>query len=196
MKVLKILIVLLIVLLVALAAVPAALPSSYEVTRSVQIQAPATLIHPWIEDLKLWPEWSAWNKGRYPDMTYEYSGADKGVGAVSSWKSEEAGNGSMTITASDPSRGVWYDLDFEGMYQSKGVVSYEPVTDGTKVSLIMRGDLGYFARYFGLVMDRMMGPDFEQGLARLEQRVESEAAPAEPAAPNAPNAPSAPNGGE
>ena len=41
--------------------------------------------------------------------------------------------------------------------------------------IAFQGDLGSnpINRYFGLIMDRMMGPDFEEGLNTLKGKVEA-----------------------
>lgn len=150
-----------------------ALPSGYEVSRSVIIDAPPEMIHSYVGELKNWEEWTPW-RDLDPTMKTTYGLITSGVGAHQNWTGD-SGNGELTFTASDES-GIVYDLSFdEGAYQSVGRVIYEKSGDGTKVTWDMKGDAGMniIGRYFGIMMDSMVGPPFEQGLTKLKDRVES-----------------------
>jgi hypothetical protein len=167
---------LVVVVLVIVAAVAGFfLPSSYKVERSASMKARPEAVFPYLNSLKRWEEWIAWNKKRYPDMTVTFTGPETGVGASYSWQGEEVGRGSVKITSSDPGKGIGYDLDFEeGKYVSKGNLTIASEGDGVKVTWTNEGALGNnpLNRYFGLLMDQMLGPDFETGLRNLKQRVE------------------------
>jgi hypothetical protein len=160
---------------VLLAGIGLLLPSSYSVERSVTIQASPEEVFNHLQTLKGWPEWTAWTVQRYPDMKVSFSGPDQGVGAVYVWNGEEVGAGSLKLTGADPSRGVTYDLDFDnGQFLSKGEIRMEPAGDQVKLTWINRGDLGWnpINRYFGLMIDGVMGPDFETGLNNLKNKLE------------------------
>jgi effector-binding domain-containing protein len=91
------------------------------------------------------------------------------------WNGEEMGNGAMTSTEYQPGKLLAYDLSFdEGKFMSKGKITIE-AGDSCKVTWTDEGDLGYnpISRYMGLLMDRMMGPDFEKGLAKLKKVAEN-----------------------
>ncbi len=160
------------------------LPSRYHVERSVVMKASPEAVFEQVNRLKHWPEWTAWTVTDYPDMKIAFAGPESGVGAVYSWEGKSSGNGTLKITASEPGKRVSYSLDFEnGKHVSAGALAIEPdiVTPGAlKVTWHNAGDLGAnpVSRIFGLLMDRMMGPDFEKGLHNLKTRVE-----ARPAAP-------------
>jgi len=169
--------VILVVLLIpiVLVLVSLALPSSYKVERTLVIKAKPETVFTLVNTLKQWPEWSAWTVARYPDMQITYSGPEAGVGATYSWSGKSSGDGSLKIASSDPQTGITYDLDFEhGKYVSKGVLSLRPVEEAVEVKWTNQGELGWnpVSRYFGLLMDRMMGPDMETGLRNLQRRVE------------------------
>ena len=159
-------------------------PERYEVVREATIAAPAVEVHPWVEDLRRWPEWSLWSSEHDPSLELTYAGPERGVDARESWTSRR-GPGSLVITASDPAKGVWYDLVFGqggGAVHSKGVLQYERVEGGTRVRWTAAGELrGPVARIMGYGMDALMGPQFEAGLAGLKRVVEGtgggEAAP-------------------
>lgn len=152
------------------------LPSSYRVERSLTMNARPELVFEQINRLKHWPDWTAWTVVKYPDMKVSFSGPESGVGAVYSWTGKSSGNGTLKITAADPVKSVSYSLDFEnGKHLSVGALTIEPQGTNVQVRWHNTGDLGAnpLNRIFGLLMDRMMGPDFEEGLRKLRQRVEA-----------------------
>ncbi|WP_374348155.1 SRPBCC family protein [Chitinimonas sp.] len=153
------------------------LPRHFSISRSTVIQAPAERIYAELEYPKAWRSWSVWPR-RDPAMKISYSGAEHGVNARWSWESKTEGSGSMTFTASDPGRQLVYKLEFPefGMV-STGSLSLEPVAGGSKLSWTNEGDMGInpLSRYMGLMMDRMVGPDFEGGLSNLKQQLEKPA---------------------
>jgi hypothetical protein len=162
--------------IVTLLAVSLILPRQYRVERRVVIDAKAKDIFPLLNSLKKWPTWTAWTKERDPSLTVNFEGAEEGVGAVYLWAGDKTGAGRMTVARSDPARGVWYDLDYEhGKYLSKGAITFEAAGEGTEVIWYNGGELGRnpVRRYFGLFMDRMLGPDFEAGLSNLKRIVEA-----------------------
>jgi len=98
------------------------------------------------------------------------------VGATYSWDGKSTGQGTLTITKSEPGKGIGYDLSFQqGKFKSTGTITIEPAGEGFNVIWSNEGELGSnpINRYFGLMMDRMMGPDFETGLGNLKKRVEA-----------------------
>jgi len=175
MKILRRILVVLGVLLFVLIAVSQLLPSTYHVERSVTIQAKPEAIHPWINNLKKWPEWSAWTAAKDPTLVYSYEGPEEGVGAISKWEAKKMGQGEMSLTETDPQKGLKFDLSFDhGKYRSKGTFTFEPAGDATKVVWGMDGEISRnpMDRYFSLLMDKMIGPDFEEGLANLKKKAE------------------------
>jgi uncharacterized protein YndB with AHSA1/START domain len=146
------------------------LPGSFTVVRSVEVAAPADKIWALLQDPREWKRWTVWNQ-RDPAMQITYSGPPSGVGAGWAWKSASEGGGEMKFTAAEPNRRLAYDLrfpDWEGT--STGTLLLEPGPAGTRVVWTMNGDLGnsLIGRWFGLFADRMIGPDFDAGLARLK----------------------------
>jgi hypothetical protein len=151
------------------------LPARYHVERSVVIEAPLDAVYPVISRLKDWPTWTAWTTERYPDMKINFVGPESGVGAKYSWQGEHVGTGQLVLTDSDPARGIKFDLDFEnGTFVSTGGIQLENVAEGTKATWWNEGALGVnpINRYCGLMMDSMMGPDFQTGLDNLKKKVE------------------------
>jgi hypothetical protein len=155
------------------------LPRKYHVEREVTISASPATIHPAVNRLAEWPAWTAWTVKRYPDMKVSFSGPEEGVGAKYQWNGESTGQGDLEILTSDPQRGITYNLAFDdGAMLSTGGLTYEPAGEETRVVWYADGDLGWspIGRYFGLMLDGMMGPDFQTGLNNLKQLVEAKTA--------------------
>ncbi len=150
------------------------LPSAFRVERSVVIKAPPEAVFAPIADLKRWKEWGVWQQ-RDPLMELSYSASSTGVGATSSWRSKSQGNGGAKITQVDASKKFVFELSFEGFDRpSLGTYLLEPAEGGTRVRWIMEGDVGAnpISRWFAFFMDRLVGSDFEAGLANLKKNVE------------------------
>ena len=176
MKALKKIILVVLLIPIALVIVSLFLPSKYRVERRVTMNAKPGAVFPRINTLKQWPEWTAWTVAKYPDMKVSFSGPEAGVGAGYNWAGQSSGRGALKITRSDPDKGIGYDLDFEGgKYVSKGDITLEPSGEAVSVIWSNEGDLGWnpVSRFFGLFMDKMMGPDFEEGLRNLQKKVEA-----------------------
>lgn len=156
------------------AAIGLALPSKFRVERSVAINAPADRVYLLITAPAEWKRWSAWNQ-RDPKMRIEYAGPPSGAGAQWTWRSDSEGNGTMKFTEAVPDRMLVYRLSFPdfGM-DSTGRLSIEPAGSGVRVSWSNEGDMGASPvnRWFGFFMDRLVGPDFEAGLANLKRLAE------------------------
>ena len=168
-KILKTLIVVLVIILVAFIVVGLMLPTNYLVSRSIVIDAPLSKIHSNINNLEKWPTWSPWIEN---DPTLEVTVGDvsSGVGATQSWKGKD-GEGSLLITASDPSKGVNYDLAFnQGQYKCKANFIYVPKNEGNEVIWEMSGnmDVPIIGGYFAARMDSWVGTEFEKGLNNLK----------------------------
>jgi hypothetical protein len=149
----------------------------FEVVRSTAITAPPERLHDLIDDFHAWRAWSPWEDAD-PDLKREYSGADSGVGAKYAWEgNRKAGKGSMEIVGSTPER-IELRLVFEKPWNASNQVVFElkpsgsTLTDVTwRMSGTTRGFAALFSRFFS--MDRMVGKDFEKGLARMKAAAES-----------------------
>jgi uncharacterized protein YndB with AHSA1/START domain len=151
-----------------------ALSGEFQAVRSVRVDAPADKVYALIVDPREWKRWSVWNR-RDPDMAITYSGPPSGAGAVWEWKSRSEGDGRMTFTAADPSRRLAFELYFPDFgTTSTGVLELAPAGSATQVTWTMNGNMGRnpVYRWMALFMDRMVGPDFEAGLANLKALAE------------------------
>jgi uncharacterized protein YndB with AHSA1/START domain len=156
----------------------------FEVVRSTTIAAPPERVHGLIDDFHAWRTWSPWEDVD-PNLKRDYSGPDSGVGAKYAWEgNRKAGTGSMEITSSTPER-IELRLSFEKPWKATNQVAFELTPSGdtaTDVTWRMRGTTTGFAALFSKVvsMDRMVGKDFERGLARMKAAAEGgETAPAQ-----------------
>ena len=162
------------VLVLLLVVIGWLLPSTFKVSRSVDIAAPAERIYPRIADPREWRQWSVWNR-RDPQMQITYSGPPSGTGAKWEWKSKSQGDGAMTFTAAEPSRRLGYDLYFPDFgTTSSGDLTLAPAGTGTRVTWTMNGDMGKnpLFHWMALMADGMVGKDFEAGLAGLKEVAE------------------------
>ena len=151
-------------------------PDSFRVQRVASIKAPPDRIFPLVNDFKRWRAWSPY-ESKDPAMTRRLSGAAAGKGAVYEWSgNKEVGKGRMEIAdASAPSR-VVLKLDFVEPFEAHNVVEFTMLSkgDATEVRWDMRGATPYLAKIVHLFVDidRMVGRDFEAGLANLKALAE------------------------
>lgn len=169
----------LIVIAVAIAAVlayAATRPDTFMVRRSTTIAAPPERIFPMIDDLHAQSAWSPFEKD--PDMKRTHSGAPRGKGAVYAWDgNRQVGAGQIAITDSVPPSKVVLALDMSRPFKASNTVEFtlDRVGAGTNVTWSMQGRQPYMAKVMTIVMncDKMIGGQFEEGLAKLKALIES-----------------------
>ena len=146
-------------------------PKTFRVQRSAVIPATPEAVHAHLDDFRRWAAWSPWEK-MDPGMTRTFSGAARGVGAVYAWEGKKAGAGRMEITTSEPGRRLVFSLDFLKPFRSSNTteITLRPVSGGTEMTWAMFGPSPLVSRVMGVFMslDRMIGRDFEAGLANLQ----------------------------
>ena len=167
------------VVVVVLLIVVGLQPSEYRVTRSTTIAADPTAVFTQVDDLKKWEAWSPWLK-MDPAMKLTYSGPAAGVGAVSAWAgNNDVGEGRMTITESRPRELVRFNLEFFKPMTgtSTAEFTFKPEGNQTVVTWSMTGKNNFIAKGICLVMnmDKMIGGQFEQGLASMKTVAEAAA---------------------
>jgi uncharacterized protein YndB with AHSA1/START domain len=150
------------------------LSGDFKVTRSQLVAAPPERVYELVVDPRRWKEWSVWNR-RDPAMQISYEGAASGVGAVWAWKSATEGDGRMSFTAAEPARRLAYDLYFPDFgTTSTGEITVAAEGSGTRETWSMASNMGSnpMFRWIALFADRMVGKDFDEGLAQLKQVAE------------------------
>jgi effector-binding domain-containing protein len=159
------------VMLVALFfAVGFVLPDKAHVERSTKVQAPACEVFALVNGFRQFDRWSPW-ADKDPQMKVTMSGPPLGVGARYEWSGNQAvGSGSQEIVASTPCSQVKTKLMFGG-FDKASLATFELEPDGavTRVTWSLDVPLGAspIAHYFGLLIKRQTGPDYESGLNRL-----------------------------
>lgn len=156
------------------------LPDRQRVSRSIVIAAPPASVFGHIGDFERWSDWSPWAQID-PDMDMRITGS--GVGQRMEWSSDykNVGNGSQEIVAMEPDTMMQTRLEFGDMGGANARFDLKPVDAGTEVfwSLETRMREGVplmrqpMATFFGFMMDKMVGADYEKGLAKLKQVVEA-----------------------
>lgn len=166
--------------LIALLVLFAALkPNEFRVARSRTIAASPSALFPRINDLHRFQDWSPYRE-RDPQAINEFTGPPAGPGAKFRWSgNNNVGEGSMTIKETVPDRLVRVDLEFVRPFKGQNVVDFtlEPSGRETNVTWAMTGQYVLASKIVGLFinMDRMIGGDFEQGLAKLKTLAEADA---------------------
>lgn len=174
---LKTIVLLVLAALVVLAGIIALQPAEYRVTRSAKINAPAGLIFDQINDFHQWPAWSPWAK-LDPGMKVTHSGPEAGPGAAYAWVgNKDVGAGNMKILETRPKEFVRIRLEFITPFVSVANTEFtvQPEGGATTVTWTMDGTNGFIEKAFCLFqnMDKLIGPDFEKGLAQLKTVAES-----------------------
>ena len=172
----------LIVIVVAVAAVLVAAamqPDTYRVVRSTTIQAPPERLYAQVAELRAWGPWSPWEK-RDPAMKRTFGGPASGKGATYGWEgNKDVGSGRMEILEAEAPSRILIQLHFLQPFESKAKAefTFKAGGDATTVTWAMFGDAAFMTKLIGLFMsmDRMVGPDFESGLAGLKAVAEKPA---------------------
>jgi uncharacterized protein YndB with AHSA1/START domain len=164
--------------LVVLAIVVALQPGDFRVARSANISAPPASVFAQVNDFHKWETWNPWGKID-PAMRQSYDGAPAGVGAVYSWAGNEVGEGRMTIIESRPSELIRVKLEFFKPFAATNTAefTFKPEGDQTVVTWSMFGEKNFMAKAIHLFvsMDRMIGGQFEKGLADMKAVAEATA---------------------
>ncbi|RJO76528.1 transcriptional regulator [Nocardia panacis] len=150
--------------------------AEFEVVRQAVISAEPSRVHGLIDDFHRWSIWSPW-EDMDPQMLRTFSGADAGVGAKYAWSgNRKVGSGKMEILSSTD-REILLRLEFERPWKATNEVTFTLAPNGpaTEVTWRMRGERRGLMGLLTLVMpmDRMIGRDFEKGLARLRQAAQN-----------------------
>jgi uncharacterized protein YndB with AHSA1/START domain len=152
-------------------------PSDFRITRTITISAPASAVFAQVNDFHNWEAWSPYEK-RDPAMKKYYEGAPAGTGAIYRWSgNKEVGEGSTTIIESRPYELIGIKLEFIQPFAATNTAefTFKPEGDQTAVTWSLTGKNNFISKTICLFidMDKMVGGDFEQGLAALKSLVES-----------------------
>jgi hypothetical protein len=167
------------VLLLVFAVVVLLRPSDFSITRSGTINAPPSAVFPQVNDFHNWEKWSPWAQID-PGMKQTYEGASSGQGAIYTWTgNSQVGQGRMTISESRSNERIRIHLEFMKPFAGICPTEFTFTTQGnqTVVNWNMTGRHTFIPKAIGLFMsmDKMIGGQFETGLAQMKAVVESAA---------------------
>ena len=162
---------------VVFVAVVAMQPSEFRIVRSATISAPAPAVFAQVNDFHNWEAWSPWAK-LDPAAKATFEGPSAGTGAIFRWAgNDKIGEGSMTITESRPSDLIRITLEFLKPFAAINTAEFTFTPEGnqTVVTWSMAGKNNFIAKAVHLFMniDKMVGGDFEKGLAQMKSVVEA-----------------------
>ncbi len=173
---------------IGLATYIAMQPDSMAITRSIKIAAPPSAVYAQLNDFHKWEDWSPWAK-MDPNAKNTFEGPESGEGAMFSWAgNDQVGEGKMTIIEVKPDEFIKMKLEFKKPMECTNLTEFvlKPAGDQTELVWTMSGKSPFVAKAMTLVMDmdKMVGDDFEKGLAAIKSIAEGkpkEPAPAEAA---------------
>ncbi|MDB5553592.1 MAG: polyketide cyclase [Rhizobium sp.] len=151
-------------------------PNDFSVKRSAEIKAPADTVFALINDFRQWPKWSPWEK-LDPNLKRSLSGTEAGRGSVYEWEGDKkVGAGRMEILDSVPPSRVDIKLSFLRPFKAENrtIFTITPVGGASQVLWEMTGTSNLMFKIMGMFMsmDKMVGNDFEKGLAAMKAEAE------------------------
>lgn len=152
-------------------------PADFRIQRTALIAAPAQVVFAQVNDFRKWLAWSPWEK-MDPALKRTYEGPPAGTGAKYAWQgNKKVGEGQMTITGSRPGELVRIKLEFFKPFAATNTAefTFKPEGGGTAVTWSMTGHNNFMAKAVSLFMsmEKMVGGQFEQGLAQMKSVVET-----------------------
>jgi hypothetical protein len=167
------------VIVVLLLIIVTTRPSDFRVTRSNAIAAPAEIKFAQVNDLHKWEGWSPWEKID-PALKKTFEGPPAGTGAIYSWVgNNKVGSGRMTIMESHPGELIRIKLEFLKPFKATNTAEFifKPEGNQTAVTWSMSGKNNFMGKAMGLIMnfDKMIGGQFEKGLAQMKLLAETAA---------------------
>ena len=189
MKVLKVILIV-IVSIIALAAIAGMfMPSKFVMERSIVINADQKVIFDQVNVIKNWEQWSPWMK-MDPETKMTYDGPTEGVGASYSWSGKKLGEGTLTISESNPYESITNEMDFKK--DGKGVSGFRiaKAENGNSLTWWIEQEVGanpFKKLMMGVMGKSFMGNIFDQGLNDIKKIAEAMPPPAAEVIPAAPD---------
>jgi Polyketide cyclase / dehydrase and lipid transport len=159
-------------------AIAASRPDTFRVSRSATIATPADKLFPMINDVREFNTWNPYNQ-KDPQMKGSYSGPASGPGAHYDFESRKAGTGSFEVLRATASSEVTMRLNMTAPFKVDNTVIFTlapqgNATQATQATWAMEGPAPFLAKFMGVIfnMDKMVGADFEAGLANLKTKAE------------------------
>jgi hypothetical protein len=174
---LEIILISLAVIVIVFVVIVAVQPSEFLIARSAPISASPGAVFAQVNDFHKWEAWNPWAKID-PAMKQTYDGAPAGTGAIYTWAgNREVGEGRMTIIESRPSDLIRVKLEFMKPFRATNIALFTMKPEGkqTVVTWSMTGKNNFMAKAIHLFMnmDKMIGGQFEKGLAEMKAVAEA-----------------------
>jgi uncharacterized protein YndB with AHSA1/START domain len=152
-------------------------PSDFRIERRATIAATPPVVFAQVNDFHKWAAWSPWEK-MDPNMTRTFSGSEAGAGSVYAWQgNKKVGEGRMTLTDSKPDSLIRIKLEFIKPFTATNTTEFTFTPQGQQTDVLwsMTGRNNFMAKAFCMFMnmDKMVGGDFERGLAQMKSVAES-----------------------
>jgi hypothetical protein len=162
-------------------------PAKFRIERSITMAAPPDAAFAQVNDFHAWSKWSPWEK-LDPNLKRSYDGPSSGNGAKYAWVgNEDVGEGRMTIEKSNAPNEIQIKLEFLKPFEATNttIFTFAKTPEGNKTTWAMEGENNFVGKAMSLFMnmDKMVGPDFEKGLAAMKTEAEA-AAKASPSVAN------------
>ncbi|RYZ35405.1 MAG: polyketide cyclase [Myxococcaceae bacterium] len=166
--------------LLLLLAFIATRPDTFTLSRTATVPGTPDIAFGLVNDFHQWNQWSPWDN-LDPNLKRVFGGAESGTGATYAWTgNSEAGEGRMTIEESRANESIRIKLEFLKPFVATNTTTFtfKPAQDGTAVTWTMTGENGFMSKAFSVFfdMDKMVGKDFEKGLASMQTAATKEVA--------------------
>jgi ribosome-associated toxin RatA of RatAB toxin-antitoxin module len=176
MRLIKMFLFVILGLMVVLTIIGLLIPSSVKISRGVMIDADSVTVYNMINDVNTWKNWYPWittDSG----VLVQISPQTTGRGSFFKWTSfNKKSAGTITVTMVKPQLiGLHYDIKelnpADGGFR---IMTVNTDNKQTQVQWFMEYKLKWYPweRFYGIFIDYMIGPVFDQGLQNLKTLVE------------------------
>ncbi|MNK25804.1 Polyketide cyclase / dehydrase and lipid transport [compost metagenome] len=166
--------------IIALVLIIAALSKKdFAVERTITVNKPLPETYDFLTSLQNQDQWSKWTQ-LDPNMKKTYIGTDKTVGFISRWESQnkQVGEGEQEIKKLIPNQRIENELRFMKPMKSIANAYFTVAEAGenqTKVAwgFTSRTPWPFNAFMLFVNMEKLIGKDFEEGLANMKRMIEA-----------------------
>jgi len=149
-------------------------PGEWEVISEVDVGSDRERLHDYLNRIRNWQSWTAWNEDSPHGYSYKYEGPETGEGATQLWKAGRQ-KGVLKITGGTAPDSIEHRFRFgKGSNQMKGEISLAEGEEGkTAVKWRIEGKAGDnpSLRLMAKLMKPYMQKDLDTGLSRLKDIV-------------------------
>ncbi len=153
-------------------------PREMNVSRSAVVRGPLHQVEEMVSLLPRRCQWISWTETE-PEARYDFEGEPGELGSTMAWDGSTIGRATLTLTERVHGSHTQARLDYHAPIRMTTTdrFDFEDLGDGTtRVTWTNKGKVpAGMARVFALVADRVLGPDYERGLERLDEQLASRA---------------------